>query len=88
MLIGGVGVIIFFFNPLCQPFEAPQESGQFTMEEMLDKAPPEAEGQEQLSTVTLFLDVLAAFEIETFVAFSGEIIQKGRQKNGSWASDG
>ncbi|CAK9085043.1 unnamed protein product [Durusdinium trenchii] len=40
------------------------ESGQFTMEEMLDKVPPSPEDGEDC-TVTLFLDVLSAFEIES-----------------------
>lgn len=42
------------------------ESGQFTMEEMLDKLPPEAPEGEEFNTMTLFLNVLSAFEIETY----------------------
>eukprot|EP00435_Cladocopium_sp_Y103_P012588 s2577_g3.t1 len=42
------------------------ESGQFTMEEMLDKLPPEAPEGEEFDTMTLFLNVLSAFEIETY----------------------
>lgn len=42
------------------------ESGQFTMEEMLDKLPPEAPEGEEFNTMTLFLNVLSAFGIETY----------------------
>ena len=63
---------------------ASQESGQFTMEEMLDKVPtgeasqlrcPQSGGQElEECTATLFLDVLSAFEISTSDASEASLI--------------